>query len=145
MVFKNQELGVVNDGDSLLPVELAMSLINRIIQSFEVTHEPNLTITEQLVANDDLLPVEPGKRTWRTYNYIAFWTADTFNINMWMIVSSMIQLGMSWWQAWICVWLGYGIVAPFLVLNARPGAIFHVMFPIVNRTSFGMFGSLWCL
>jgi NCS1 family nucleobase:cation symporter-1 len=57
----------------------------------------------------------------------------------------MIQLGMSWWQAWICVWLGYGIVAPFLVLNARPGAIFHVMFPIVNRTSFGMFGSLWCV
>jgi hypothetical protein len=48
--FKNQEPGVVNDGDSLLPVELAMRLINRIIQSFEVTHEPNLTITEQLVA-----------------------------------------------------------------------------------------------
>ncbi|KAG2343065.1 hypothetical protein BDR05DRAFT_318414 [Suillus weaverae] len=59
--------------------------------------------------------------------------------------SSMIQLGMSWWQAWICVWLGYGIVAPFLVLNARPGAIFHVTFPMVNRTSFGMFGSLWCV
>ncbi|KAG1767975.1 permease for cytosine/purines, uracil, thiamine, allantoin-domain-containing protein [Suillus occidentalis] len=119
-----------------------MGLVNRIIQSFEVTHESNLTITEQLIANDDLLPVEPGKRTWRAYNYITFWTADTFNINMWMIVSSMIQLGMSWWQAWICVWLGYGIAAPFLVLNARPGAIFHVMFPIVNRTSFGMFGSL---
>ncbi|KAG1791783.1 permease for cytosine/purines, uracil, thiamine, allantoin-domain-containing protein [Suillus subaureus] len=122
-----------------------MGLVNRIVQSFEVTHEPNLTIAQQLVANDDLLPVEPAKRTWRAYNYIAFWTADTFNINMWMIVSSMIQLGMSWWQAWICVWLGYGIAAPFLVLNARPGAIFHVMFPIVNRTSFGMFGSLWCV
>ncbi|KAG2744169.1 hypothetical protein P692DRAFT_20838124 [Suillus brevipes Sb2] len=122
-----------------------MGLIKRIVQSIEVTHEPNLTLTEQLITNDDLLPVEPEKRTWRGYNYVAFWMADMFNINMWVIVSSMIQLGMSWWQAWICVWLGYGIATPFLVLNARPGAVFHVTFPIVNRTSFGMFGSLWCV
>jgi len=56
----------------------------------------------------------------------------------------MIQLGLSWWQAWLCVWIGYGIVAPFIVANARPGAIFHVTFPVVARTSFGLYGSLWC-
>lgn len=61
-----------------------------------------------------------------------------------MIVSSMITVGLSWWQAWICVWLGYGIVAPFIVLNARPGAMYHVTFPVVARTSFGLWGSLWC-
>lgn len=55
----------------------------------------------------------------------------------------MVQLGLSWWQAWICVWLGYSVVAPFIVLNARPGAIFHVTFPVVARTSFGLYGSLW--
>ncbi|OJA08368.1 hypothetical protein AZE42_01007 [Rhizopogon vesiculosus] len=122
-----------------------MGLVNRIIQRLEVAHEPELTLAEQLTANDDLLPVEPENRTWRGYNYVAFWVADMFNINTWMIVSSMIQLGMSWWQAWICVLLGYGFATPFLVLNARPGAMFHVTFPIVNRTSFGMFGSLWCV
>ncbi|KAG0706915.1 NCS1 nucleoside transporter family [Suillus ampliporus] len=120
-----------------------MGLFNRIIQSLEVTHEPNLTLTEQLIANEDLLPVEPEKQTWRGYNYVSFCITGMFNVNMWMIVSSMIQLGMSWWQAWICVWLGYVLGPPFLVLNARPGAIFHVMFPIVNRTSFGTLGSLW--
>lgn len=62
----------------------------------------------------------------------------------WMIVSSMVQLGLSWWQAWICVWLGYGFTAPFICMNARPGAMFHVTFPIVARTSFGLYGSLWC-
>jgi len=56
----------------------------------------------------------------------------------------MVQLGLSWWQAWICVWLGYGFVAPFIALNARPGAIFHITFPVVARTSFGLYGSLWC-
>jgi cytosine/uracil/thiamine/allantoin permease len=34
--------------------------------------------------------------------------------------------------------------APFIVLNARPGAMHHVTFPVVARTSFGVFGSLWC-
>ncbi|KAG1876369.1 permease for cytosine/purines, uracil, thiamine, allantoin-domain-containing protein [Suillus subluteus] len=67
-----------------------MGLINRIIQSLEVTHEPNLTLTEQFITNDDLLPVEPEKRTWRGYNYVAFWMADMFNINMWMIVSNVV-------------------------------------------------------
>lgn len=55
----------------------------------------------------------------------------------------MVQLGLSWWQAWICVWIGYSVVAPFIVLNARPGAIFHITFPVVARTSFGLYGSLW--
>ena len=32
------------------------------------------------------------------------------------------------------VWIGYGIVGPFLVANARPGAIFHITFPAVART-----------
>lgn len=91
------------------------------------------------------------------------WIADSFNVNTcvsffstfnpcsqsslvyrWMIASSMIQLGLSWWQAWICVWVGYTLSAPFIVLNARPGAIFHITFPVVARTSFGLYGSLWC-
>lgn len=61
-----------------------------------------------------------------------------------MIASSMVQLGLSWWQAWVCVWIGYGFVAPFIAMNARPGAVFHVTFPVVARTSFGVYGSLWC-
>ncbi|KAI6019769.1 permease for cytosine/purines, uracil, thiamine, allantoin-domain-containing protein [Pisolithus orientalis] len=93
----------------------------------------------------DLLAVIVEQRTWYSYDYAPFWVVDLFNINRWMIVSSMIQLGMSWWQAWICVWLGYGIATPFLVLNARPSAVLHVTFPVVNRTSFGIFGSLWCI
>jgi hypothetical protein len=30
--------------------ELAMGLVNRVIQRLEVTHEPNLTLAEQLIA-----------------------------------------------------------------------------------------------
>ncbi|KAG1876237.1 permease for cytosine/purines, uracil, thiamine, allantoin-domain-containing protein [Suillus subluteus] len=34
---------------------------------------------------------------------------------------------------------------PFIILMGRPGAVFHVTFPVVNRASFGIFGSLWCV
>ncbi|KAF8622783.1 hypothetical protein AX15_006749, partial [Amanita polypyramis BW_CC] len=94
--------------------------------------------------NEDLVPVPPQNRTWAGRNFIFFWISDSFNVNTWMIASSMIQLGLSWWQAWICVWIGYGVVGPFVALNARQGAVFHIPFPVVNRTSFGLFGSLWC-
>ncbi|KAF9528685.1 permease for cytosine/purines, uracil, thiamine, allantoin-domain-containing protein [Crepidotus variabilis] len=115
-----------------------------LLQKLEVSHAPGTSYQQMFLLNDDLVPVPPEKRTWRSRNFFAFWIADSFNVNTWMIVSSMIQLGLSWWQAWICVWIGYGIVAPFIVMNARPGAIFHVTFPVVARTSFGIYGSLWC-
>ncbi|KIM26777.1 hypothetical protein M408DRAFT_177502 [Serendipita vermifera MAFF 305830] len=118
--------------------------VKRFIHKLEVDHPPGLTNTELFLTNDDLRPVPPENRTWKHWNFIAFWVADCFNINTWMIVSSMVTSGLSWWQAWICVWVGYGVVAPFIVLNARPGAMHHITFPVVARTSFGIWGSLWC-
>ncbi|KAF8637764.1 hypothetical protein AX17_002589 [Amanita inopinata Kibby_2008] len=115
-----------------------------LLERFEVKRAPGLTYTQQFLSNEDLAPVPPEKRKWSMRNFVFFWIADSFNVNTWMIVSSMIQLGLSWWQAWICVWIGYSFVGPFIVMNARPGAIFHVTFPVVARTSFGLFGSLWC-
>ncbi|THH28962.1 hypothetical protein EUX98_g5222 [Antrodiella citrinella] len=121
--------------------------LSKWIKKLEVSpkESDDISFSQQFLANDDLRPVPPENRTWAAWNFVAFWIADSFNINTWMIASSMVQLGMSWWQAWICVWIGYGCVAPFIVLNARPGAIFHVTFPVVARTSFGIFGSLWCV
>ncbi|KAF9010252.1 permease for cytosine/purines, uracil, thiamine, allantoin-domain-containing protein [Cyathus striatus] len=116
----------------------------RLAQELEVPQRTGLTYTQLFLTNDDLAPVPASKRTWRAINFVSFWIADSFNVNTWMIVSSMVQLGLSWWQAWICVWLGYGFVAPFICLNARPGAKFHITFPVVARTSFGLYGSLWC-
>ncbi|TBU26970.1 NCS1 nucleoside transporter family [Dichomitus squalens] len=116
-----------------------------IVKRLQVNRPENFAQSELTLQNEDLLPVPKEKRPWGVWNFISFWVANGFNINTWMISSSMIQLGLAWWQAWICVWLGYGLVAPFIVANARPGAIFHVTFPVVARTSFGVWGSLWCV
>lgn len=63
--------------------------------------------------------------------------------NTWMISSSMIVGGLSWWQSWICVWIGYFVAAAFVCLTGRIGAVYHISFPVTVRASFGIWGSLW--
>lgn len=65
-----------------------------------------------------------------------------------MIASSFIQsttgtVALAWWQAWICVWIGYSISAILIVATGRIGAQYHISFPVVSRASFGVWGSLW--
>lgn len=67
-----------------------------------VNAEPGLTNAQLMLTNDDLKPVEPERRQWRSRNFVAFWIADSFNINTWMIASASIVDGLSWWQAWLC-------------------------------------------
>lgn len=108
-----------------------------------VDHEPGLTTTQLMLTNHDLKPVEPERRQWKAWNFVGFWIADSFNINTWMISSSMVSAGLSWWQSWLCVWIGYAIAGCFVCATGRIGATYHIGFPVVNRASFGIWGSLW--
>jgi len=114
------------------------------IDKLAVESEPGLTNAQLMLNNHDLKPVEPERRQWGAWNFVGFWIADSFNINTWMISSSMIVTsGLSWWQSWLCVWAGYSLAACFLVLTGRIGAKYHISFPVVSRASFGIWGALW--
>lgn len=108
-----------------------------------VESEPGLRNAQLMLANNDLKPVEPERRQWKGRNFVFFWVADSFNINTWMIASASMLDGLAWWQAWLCVWVGYTIAAMFVCMTGRIGATYHIAFPVVNRASFGIWGSLW--
>lgn len=36
-----------------------------------------------------------------------------------MISSANILAGMSWWQSWLCVWIGYSIAGIFICLTGK--------------------------
>ena len=63
--------------------------------------------------------------------------------NTWMISSTQVANGLSWWQSWLCVWIGYTISGTFICMTGRIGATYHISFPVVSRASFGIWGSLW--
>ncbi|GAB7350406.1 hypothetical protein MBLNU459_g1022t1 [Dothideomycetes sp. NU459] len=119
------------------------SRVAQLASKLEVDSEPGLTNAQLMLANEDLKPVEPARRTWSSINFVAFWISDSFNINTWMISSSNIVDGLSWWQSWLCVWIGYAIAACFVCLTGRIGSKYHISFPVVSRSSFGVWGSLW--
>ncbi|KAL9612019.1 MAG: hypothetical protein Q9167_003385, partial [Letrouitia subvulpina] len=124
---------------------LKRSKVRYYADKLAVDAEPGLTNAQLMLTNHDLKPVEPERRQWGPWNFVGFWIADSFNINTWMISSSMISgpKGISWWQSWLCVWIGYSIAACFICLTGRIGATYHISFPVVTRASFGIWGSLW--
>ncbi|KAH8115277.1 permease for cytosine/purines, uracil, thiamine, allantoin-domain-containing protein [Phellopilus nigrolimitatus] len=119
------------------------SKVGRVLNKLAVESELGLTTAQLMLVNVDLKPVEPERRQWGPWNFVAFWIADSFNINTWMISSSMIVGGLTWWQSWLCVWIGYFISGSFICMTGRIGATYHIGFPVVCRSSFGIWGSLW--
>src|SRR6202165_2637687 len=91
--------------------------------------------------NEDLAPVPIARRTWTTYNYAALWIGMAHNIPTYLLASSLIALGMAWYQAVITIALGNLIVLVPMLLNSHGGTKYGIPFPVLARASFGVFGA----
>ncbi|CCH46196.1 Allantoin permease [Wickerhamomyces ciferrii] len=120
------------------------NLFSRLLESISLQKDCQLSLSENFLLNEDLQPVfDKTERPWHWYNFVFLWVAESFNINTWQIASSGIIAGLSWWETWISVWLGYSILGCFIFISQRVGSHYHVPFPVGARTSFGTFGSIW--
>ena len=91
--------------------------------------------------SEDLAPVAPADRTWSTWNYAALWISMSLCIPTYMLASSLIGGGMSWWQAILTIFLGNTIVLVPMILNGHAGAKYGIPFPVFARASFGVKGA----
>lgn len=98
---------------------------------------------ERWLSNADLEPVKLENRTWTSMSFVNFWVSDSININTLMLCQANVALGQTWWQSLIAVFIGYAITAVFVIASSRPGATFHLTFPVLIRQSWGIFGSVW--
>jgi NCS1 family nucleobase:cation symporter-1 len=97
--------------------------------------------TDSSLYNEDLAPIPSSKRTWGTYNYASLWVAMSVCIPTYMLASSLIAGGMSWWQAVGTILLGNLIVLIPMLLNAHAGTKYGIPFPVFVRASFGVRGA----
>jgi nucleobase:cation symporter-1, NCS1 family len=93
------------------------------------------------LCNKDLAPTTIAQRTWSTWNIAALWIGMSVVISTYMIAGSMIEAGMTWWQAMLTVLLGNTIVLVPMCLNAHAGTKYGVSFPVLLRASFGTRGA----
>ncbi|EED18301.1 allantoin permease, putative [Talaromyces stipitatus ATCC 10500] len=118
-----------------------MSLWSRLLKKLEVPHEGG-TIPDPWI-NNDIKPVETARRKWGFWTFNNYWVLINCNISTYMTGSSLIPLGLSWWQAIIAIVVGNILASVFIVLNSLPGAFYHLGFPVANRYVWGMWGSQW--
>jgi NCS1 family nucleobase:cation symporter-1 len=91
--------------------------------------------------NLDLAPVPPTRRRWGLKDIVALWVALSACIPTYMLASSLIEEGMSWWQAVLTIFLGNLIVLVPMVLNAHAGTRYGIPFPVYCRAAFGVRGA----
>ncbi|EEP81449.1 predicted protein [Uncinocarpus reesii 1704] len=106
-----------------------------LLKKLEVDHEGG-TLPNRWV-NNDIKPIEAERRTWTTWTFTNYWILVNSNISTYMTGSSLVALGLSWWQAIIAIVVGNGLATAFVVLNSLPGAYYHIGFPVVNRYVWG--------
>lgn len=149
-VEATRENEVEDVSDSVLTTEPKESAIksspsfwSKAMSFLEVQEKGDLSTVQLFLYNFDLRPVEEERRRWSWYNYVFYWISDSFNVNTWQIAATGVTAGLTWWQTWIAVWIGYALCGMFVSIGSRVGIMYHVSFPVAARPAFGIFGSLW--
>ncbi len=91
--------------------------------------------------NEDLAPTAPEQRTWSRWHIAALWVGMSVCVTTYTLSSTLIQKGMSWWEANLTILLGNLIVLVPMILNAHAGTKYGIPFPVLARSSFGVLGS----
>ncbi|CBF87409.1 nucleobase cation symporter-1 family protein [Aspergillus nidulans FGSC A4] len=117
--------------------------LRRFIQCIETDPAPknHQSLGKGRWSNRDLEPTYPEERTWTWYNLPLFWFSVAFGATGWNVAASLVATGLAWNQAFIACCLGSFIAALGVIGMARPGATYHVGFPILARSTFGLYGS----
>ncbi|KAH7363280.1 NCS1 nucleoside transporter [Plectosphaerella cucumerina] len=98
---------------------------------------------DALLDNDDLRPLKLADRTWTRWTYSIFWFSATATVSNWYAAAAAQALGLSMWESLACAFGGQALIAAIITLNGRPGATYHIGFPVVCRMAFGVYGAWW--
>ncbi|GAA5864049.1 hypothetical protein JCM8547_005119 [Rhodosporidiobolus lusitaniae] len=93
--------------------------------------------------NEDLRPTPLERRTWGFGTYTLFWWTAVGNTTNFSSGSAWLTAGFNVLEALGCSTAGYFIISWIMVLNGRPGAKWHIGFPVAARSSFGIWGAGW--
>ena len=90
--------------------------------------------------SEDLAPVPASKRTWGMFDLAALWVGMAVCVPTYLMASSMIIDGLSWWESLLIIILGNLIITIPMVLNGHAGVKYGIPFPVVGRAAFGTNG-----
>jgi NCS1 family nucleobase:cation symporter-1 len=89
----------------------------------------------------DMAPIPASQRRWRAHDLAVLWISMSACVPTYMLASSLIGLGMNWWQSILTIFAGNCVVLIPMALNAHAGTRYGIPFPVYCRASFGMIGA----
>ena len=93
------------------------------------------------LANEDLLPVSPDRRTWNWWHIASLWIGMAICIPTYTLASGLVDQGWTWQAAVGAVVLGNIVVLVPIALNSYAGTRYGIPFPVLARASFGVYGA----
>ncbi|XP_008241348.1 PREDICTED: purine-uracil permease NCS1 [Prunus mume] len=100
----------------------------------EFESDPTLT-------NDDLKPTTLDQRTFSRWELASLWVGLVVGVPTYYLAGSLVDLGMAWWQGIATVVAANIILLVPLVLTGHPGTKYGISFPVLARSSFGIYGA----
>ncbi|GAB4833535.1 Neuronal calcium sensor 1 [Ancistrocladus abbreviatus] len=91
--------------------------------------------------NDDLKPTRPDQRTFSGWEMASLWIGLVVGVPTYYLAGSLVDLGMAWWQGIATVVAANIILLVPLVLTGEPGTRYGLSFPVLARSSFGIYGA----
>jgi NCS1 family nucleobase:cation symporter-1 len=92
--------------------------------------------------NEDIAPTKIAQRSWSTWNIAALWIGMAICVPTYTLGGVLTAyFGLSVSEALITILVANIVVLIPLTLNAFPGTKFGIPFPVLLRSSFGVFGS----
>ncbi|MFP5390455.1 MAG: NCS1 family nucleobase:cation symporter-1 [Gammaproteobacteria bacterium] len=96
---------------------------------------------QSTLSNEDLAPTTAAQRHWRWYHFAALWVGMVMCIPAYTLSASLIEGGMSAWQAVFTVLLANCIVLIPMLLIGHAGARYGIPYAVLARASFGTVGA----
>ncbi|MGH7529067.1 MAG: NCS1 family nucleobase:cation symporter-1 [Gemmatimonadales bacterium] len=93
------------------------------------------------LANEDLLPVPPDRRTWNWWHIASLWIGMAICIPTYTLASGLVDQGWTWQAAVGAVVLGNIVVLVPIALNSHAGTRYGIPFPVLARACFGVLGA----
>lgn len=117
------------------------SIHNTFSTTVDLTSAERERIRGSSYYNEALAPVSTADRTWNAFHIAILWVGLAVCIPSYQMASSLISMGLSWWESVLIVALGNLIILVPIILNSHVGTKYGIPFPVFARISFGVRGA----
>ncbi|HET9095638.1 MAG TPA: NCS1 family nucleobase:cation symporter-1 [Candidatus Baltobacteraceae bacterium] len=91
--------------------------------------------------NEDLRPCTLAEHSWPGSKFASLWIGMCLCLPTYSLASSMIAMGMNWWESVLTVFIGSCVVLGAILLVSHAGTKYGIPYPVFARLWFGTRGA----